>query len=50
MTGAHHSLIMNVIQDPCPSAGVVSAVSPVPQPGAGSRNRAQAASRCSNFP
>jgi hypothetical protein len=49
MTGAHHSLVMNVIQDPCPYAAVVSAVSPVPQPGAGLRNGAQAASRRSNF-
>ena len=29
MTGAHHSLILNVIHDPFPFAAVVSAVSPV---------------------
>jgi hypothetical protein len=29
MTGAHHSLILNVIHDPSPYAAVVSAVSPV---------------------
>ena len=35
MTGAHHSLILNVIHDPSPYAAVVSAVPPVPQLGAG---------------
>jgi hypothetical protein len=49
MTGAPHSLIMNVIHDPSPYAEVVSAVSPVPQPGDGSHNGAQAESRRSNF-
>jgi hypothetical protein len=49
MTGAQHSLIMNVIHDPCPYVAVVSAVAPVPQHGAGSGNGAQAASRRSNF-
>ena len=29
MTGAHHSLILNVIHDPSPYAAVVAAVSPV---------------------
>jgi hypothetical protein len=42
------TFIMDVIHDPSAYAAVVSAVSRVPQPGAGSHNGAQAASRRSN--
>jgi len=49
MTSAHHFLDVNVIHDPPPYAAVVSAVSPAPQPVAGSHNGAQAASRPQQF-
>ena len=49
MTGAQHSLIIEVMHDPSAYAAVVSAVSPSPQPVAGSHNSAQAASRPQQF-